>query len=377
MHVQATAVVATQIPAPSLAPAERVFGFDLARALAIFGMVVVHFSLVMADGRTGPGWLRAALGFLDGRAAATFVILAGIGVTSMSQRAVKGADPLAISKVRAALIRRGLFLLALGFINLRIWPGDILRVYGVSLLLAAQLITESDRRLLLGALGYALGFAALFLVLDFEKNWDWSTMTYHGLWTPTGVVRNLFYDGFRGVLPWTGFLVFGMWLGRLDLRDSATNGRVAFAAACTALGAELISWHCVSCFVAHPRGMDQETIKALFGTESMPALPLFLLASGGTAVAIIAISVRIAAAWPSRLWQPLVATGQMALTWYVAHIVLGLGTVDALGLVASQTLLASAGYGVGFFALAVVASCLWKLVFRHGPLEWVMRKVAA
>jgi uncharacterized membrane protein len=113
-----------QIPAPSLAPAERVFGFDLARALAIFGMVVVHFSLVMADGRTGPGWLSAALGFLDGRAAATFVILAGIGVTLMSQRAVKGADPLAITKVRAALIRRGLFLLALGFINLRIWPGE-------------------------------------------------------------------------------------------------------------------------------------------------------------------------------------------------------------------------------------------------------------
>jgi uncharacterized protein len=250
-------------------------------------------------------------------------------------------------------------------------------VYGVSLLLAARLIAASDRRLLLGALGYALGFVALFLVLDFEKNWDWSTMTYHRLWTPTGVVRNLFYDGFRSVFPWTGFFVFGMWLGRLDLRDSATNGWVTFVAACTALGAEFFSWLCVSYFLAHPRGMDQETIKALFGTESMPALPLFLLASGGTAVAIIAISVRIVAASPSRLWQPFVATGQMALTWYVAHIVLGLGTVDALGLVASQTLLASAGYGVGFFALAVLASCLWKLVFRHGPLEWVMRKVAA
>ena len=363
-------------PLPS-APAERVFGFDLARALAIFGMVVVHFSLVMAAERTGPGWLNVALGFLDGRAAATFVVLAGIGVTLMSQRAVKGADPLAIANVRKALIRRGLFLLVLGFINLRIWPGDILRVYGVSLLLASRLITASDRRLLLGALGYGLGFLALFLVLDFEKNWDWSTMTYHRLWTPTGVMRNLFYDGFRSVLPWTGFLVFGMWLGRLNLRDSATNGRVALAAACTALGAELVSWLCVSYFLAHPHGMDPETVKALFGTESMPALPLFLLASGGAAVAIIAISVRMAAAWPSRLWWPLVATGQMALTWYVAHIVLGLGTVEALGLVASQTLPASAAYGVGFFAIAVLASCLWKMVFRHGPLEWVMRKVAA
>jgi uncharacterized protein len=375
--MQAKAASKEQGPDLSVVPAERVIGFDLARAVAIFGMVVVHFSLVMAADRTGPGWLDAALGFLDGRAAATFVVLAGIGVTLMSQRAVKSPDALAIANVRKALIRRGLFLLVLGFVNLRIWPGDILRVYGVSLLLASRLITASDRRLVLGALGYAMGFVALFLVLDFEKNWDWSTMTYDRLWTLAGVMRNLFYDGFRSVLPWTGFLLLGMRLGRLDLRDSATNGWVVLAATCTALGAEFVSWLCVSHFLAHPHGMDPETVKALFGTESMPALPLFLLASGGTAVAVIAISVRVAVAWTSRLWWPLVATGQMALTWYVAHIVLGLGTVETLGLVSSQTLTASVAYGIGFFGIAVLASCMWKMVFRHGPLEWVMRKVAS
>ena len=73
--------------------AERVIGFDLARALAILGMVVVHFSLVMAADRSGPAWLTEVLGFLDGRAAATFVILAGVGVTLMSRRAVLSAGP--------------------------------------------------------------------------------------------------------------------------------------------------------------------------------------------------------------------------------------------------------------------------------------------
>ena len=29
--------------------------------------------------------------------------------------------------------------------------------------------------------------------------------------------RNLFYDGFRSIFPWTGFLLFGMRLGRQDL----------------------------------------------------------------------------------------------------------------------------------------------------------------
>jgi uncharacterized membrane protein YeiB len=122
--------------------------------------------------------------------------------------------------------------------------------------------------------------------------------------------------------------------------------------------------------------MDAETVTALFGTESMPALPLFLLAAGSEAVAVIALCAQLADTGSARSWQPLAATGQMALTWYFAHIVLGLGSVVALELTASQPLLAAAGCGVGFFAIAVLASWIWKMFFRYGPLEWVMRKAA-
>jgi uncharacterized protein len=362
-------------PLPDAAPGERVPGYDMARSLALLGMVVVHFSLVLAADRTGPDWLTRVLALLDGRAAATFVVLAGVGVTLLSRRAVASGDPRAVAAVRKTLVRRGLFLLALGFLNLRVWPGDILRVYGVSLLLASRLIAATGRRLLRGALGYALGFVALFLVLDFEKNWDWSTLTYRRLWTPAGLVRNLFYDGFRSVLPWTGFLFFGMWLGRLDLRHRRVSRRVVLAGAGVTLAAEAISWLCVSYLLSRP-GADAETVRALFGTESMPALPLFLLASGGAAVAVIALSVRVTEGWPGRLWRPLVATGQMALTWYVAHIFLGLGAVVALGLVSTQSLPAAAGCGVLFFAAAVLASWAWRAVFRRGPVEGVMRAVA-
>jgi uncharacterized membrane protein YeiB len=189
------------------------------------------------------------------------------------------------------------------------------------------------------------------------------------------LVRNLFYDGFRSVFPWTGFLFFGMWLGRRNLRDPGVNWRVFLAAMGTALGAELISSVCVSYFLAHAHEMDAETIEARFGTKSMPALPLFLLASGGEAVAVIALCVGLAGEGPSRAWQPLAATGQMALTWYFAHIVLGLGTVVPLGLVGSQPLAVAAGCGVAFFAAAVLVSWLWKKAFLHGPLEWVLRRV--
>ena len=357
-------------------PAERVVGFDVARALAILGMVVVHFSLVMAKDYDHPGWLGILLKLLDGRAAAVFVVLAGVGITLMSRRAVESGDAVALARVRRTLVRRGWILLALGFLNLMIWQGDILRVYGLSLMLASRLLTASNRRLLLGALSFAGGFVALFVVFDFGRNWDWSELQYHELWTPPGIVRNLLYDGFRSVWPWTGFILFGMWLGRLDLRNPGTNACVLLAAVSVGLAAEATSHVCVAWLLAHPAGMEADTIRALFGTESMPALPLFLLASGGEAVAVIALCVRLVELTDPRWWRPLSATGQMALTWYVAHILLGLGTIVAFDLVNSESLPVAAACGVGFFVTAVVFSCGWKALFRPGPLEALLRRLA-
>jgi uncharacterized protein len=354
----------------------RIAGYDVARSLALLGMIVVHFSLVAAADRSEPAWLASILALLDGRASATFVVLAGIGLTLMSRRAVASGDPVALSEVRQTIFQRGLFLLVVGFLNLMIWPGDILRVYGVSLLLASRLLQTPNRWLLVLAAMFAVVFAVLVLIGDFEKNWDWQTLTYHDLWSASGIFRNLFYDGFRSVLPWTGFVLFGMWLGRLDLADRRINWRVLATGIAVAVVTELTSRVLVAHFIAHPiEGLDAETIHALFGTESMPALPLFLLAAGGTATAVIAVCVQ-AATRMNWIWRPLVATGQMALTWYFAHIVLGLGLLVALGLVGAESLPNAARDGLLFFGVAVILSWSWKTMFRHGPLEWLMRKVA-
>jgi uncharacterized protein len=354
---------------------DRVLGFDVARAIAILAMVVVHFSLVMGTGRDESPWFDCLLGLLDGRATATFVILAGIGVTMMSRRAVAIADPQAIVALQRTLIRRGIVLLAIGLLNLYIWPGDILRVYGVSLMLASALIAASNRQLLLCAAAFEVGFIVLFCTVDFESHWDWGTMTYHGLWTPTGAFRNLFYDGFRSVFPWTGFLLFGMWLGRLNLLEPRTNRRVLWAAWATAASAEMLSWLCTSYLPPTAMGLDAASVKALFGTESMPALPLFVAASGGAGVAVIVLSIRFANVVPAWICWPLAVTGQMALTWYVAHIVFGLGAIEALDLVSSQPLSIAVACGVGFFLIAIALSCAWKYFFRHGPLEWCFRRI--
>jgi uncharacterized membrane protein YeiB len=168
-----------------------------------------------------------------------------------------------------------------------------------------------------------------------------------------------------------------MWLGRLDLTSRRTGSRVLLIALAVTVGAEMLSRLILSALASHPQPrLDPETAKALFGTESMPALPLFLLAAGGMATSVIAACALAAAAWPIAAWRPLAATGQMALTWYFAHIVIGLGALVALGVVNCKPLPVAAGYGLTFFAAAVLLSLGWKSLFRHGPLEWVMRRAA-
>lgn len=366
----------------------RIEGYDLARALAIWGMVTVHFWIVMAFHETRPAWLHWCIEMLDGRAAAIFVILAGVGVSlrtasAQSKAASSSAERLddqsagPVAGVRRVLVYRGIFLLIAGILNLIIWKGDILRVYGVSLCVAALLINASNRRLLMAAALFGFGFIALMLLSDYDADWDWETFTYHHLWTVNGTIRNLFYNGFRSVFPWTGLLLFGVWLGRQRLDDQKMRWRVLIGSLGLALFTEILSALLVHSFREHPHGLDDKLIVALFGTVSMPPLPLFLIAAGSTSVAVIATSLFISQRFSEFLpVRALVACGQMAFTWYVLHIVVGLGGLQAFGLEDNQRISIAVASAAGFFVVISLISLVVRSRGHRGPLEWIMRKVA-
>jgi uncharacterized membrane protein YeiB len=340
-------------------------------------MVLVHFVLVMSFARVGEGVLSQVVEFLDGRAAATFVVLAGVGLTLRSRSLRDAADDEALKGVRRTIVRRGLFLLAAGYLNLLIWAGDILRVYGVSLLLAAWFLRASGKVLWIVAVAFVVGFLVLILTVDYSANWDWETLEYYRLWTLAGAVRNLFYDGFRTVFPWTGLLFFGMWLGREDFREPRTRTRFFIGGLVVLVLAELGSWLLLRVAFADWHAKDPEEAVAVLGTASMPPMPLFQLSAVGTAVAVIAASIWVAERFAeSVVVRALVATGQLAFTWYVGHIAFGLGAVMALGLTEDRPLSIGLATGAGFFAVATVVSSFWRRRFRLGPLEWLMRRVA-
>ncbi|MEE3372095.1 MAG: DUF418 domain-containing protein [Planctomycetota bacterium] len=358
---------ATQSP-----PATRVVGFDVARAVAIFGMAVIHFNLVMTDGDSG--WLQWVLDRFAGRPAAVFMILAGIGIAIRSRQAAEQGAA-AIHSARRVLVQRGVFFLVCGFVFLTVWPGDILRVYGVSFLIAAPLLLMPSRLLLILAASIIAAFVGMVFLLDFSAGWNFETLDYAGLWTAQGATRNLLFNGFRAVFPWTALLLTGICLGRIDWSSQAVRRTTILCGLMATTIAEVISRPLVAVAVA--AGNPNEDAIAVFGTDSLPAMPLFLLSAGGLACAAIAACVGWAEARPRGLIiRSLAATGQTAFTWYIAHVVVGIGGLYAIGFVQRHTSLLALATATGAFALVMFSSHVYRHRFCYGPLEWVLRRVA-
>lgn len=64
---------------------QRIIGFDLARAYAIFGMFIVNFNTVFGNAKD-ESFLGQFLTLFSGNSSTVFVMLAGMGVALMSNR---------------------------------------------------------------------------------------------------------------------------------------------------------------------------------------------------------------------------------------------------------------------------------------------------
>lgn len=355
----------------------RIIGYDLARALAIIGMVVVNFKIVMGAEANGPDWLVNLVGLLNGRAAAIFVVLAGVGISLLSGKGRTQNAPDLLKQDRRTLLKRALFLFITGLLYTPIWPADILHFYGVYIAVAAFLPAAPAKRLWGAAASLVLAFTILLFMFDYGQGWDWNTLAYEGLWTPAGMMRHIFFNGFHPVVPWLAFLVLGMIIGRLDMRSPAIRRRVFAWGAGAALAAELVSKRLLHTLLPGATAGDKEIFTAIFGTSPMPPMPLYMIAGAGTACAVIALVVALGERYRDSAWlRPFVSTGQLALTLYVAHVVLGMGTLEAMGRLNNQTLAFSLQASAVFCTIGIVFAYLWRKRFKRGPLEAVMRKLA-
>ena len=331
----------------------RLTGLDIARFIAFTGMVLVNFRIAAQVNGTND-WAAQTTHLLEGRAAALFVVLAGVGITLANAPA-------------ALMAKRALFLFAIGLLNQTIFEADILHYYGVYFLCAIPMIRLSPRGLLTASAAILAMSFIMLIGLNYEAGWNWITLEYRDFWTAKGFIRNLFYNGWHPVFPWITFLLFGMALAKAQLSHPATQIKLL-------IGGTI--WTIAITALSHSFQSDPE-LHELLGLSPIPPGPLYILAGIGTSTAVIGASLLITPLLTRLHITPWLATpGRQTLTLYVAHILIGMGLLETMGKLdgslSSSTIFAIA---IAFATLSSLYARLWLRINHRGPLEALMRKI--
>ena len=343
-----------------LSGAGRLGGIDLARGLAVLGMIAAHLLVLAPFDWSEPGtWLQV----VDGRSSILFAVLAGlsIGLTTGGTHPVPAA---ARPRARGRLAIRAVALWVLGI--LLILTGVpvyvILPAYAILFLLAMPLIgLRAGSLLVLAGAGLLVmpWVQAGLALLPF-----WDTVVGESV----GVVIGWPYP-----FPlWVVFLTAGLALGRLDLRSTFVQGMLLLAGT----GVALVGYG-IGGLLAPVGDTEPQTYLEL--VTSMRAhsggLPE-AVGSTGVAVAVIGACLLLCRTPVRTLVWPLRATGSMPLTAYTAQILVwAVWALIALG---------DTGDLFAFRALepfwpltlGVVMGCtLWALFLGRGPLEELLDRL--
>lgn len=338
----------------------RLSGLDFARFLAFAGMVIVNFNVV-TEASADSGLLGFFALSVEGRAAATFVVLAGIG---LGLGAARGNN----SNLTFLTVKRSAFLMVIGLLNMLVFDADIIHYYAVYFLFALLFLQAQNRTIILAIAGLMILATAMQIGLDYDKGWNWETYAYADFWTLPGFVRNMFYNGWHPVIPWLGFFLFGMLLAQLPLAQNKTQIGLLVGGGVVWALAEISSNILTKIFA------DDPDMVFMLQTAPVPAVPLYLFAGAGAACVVIGLCLLANRAVERSGFLALLAkTGRQTLTLYFAHIFIGMSILEALGML-SGPLLWQSMLAAGLFILgSVIYVWAYSKQFKRGPLEALMR----
>ncbi len=337
----------------------RLEGLDLARFFALVGMVIVNFDVVMVNPLLVNDSGVASI--LPGRAAALFVVLAGIGF-GLAAKNKPWEHTFRLT------IKRFIFLLTLGLLNAAIFQADIIHYYAFYFLFGVLLLPLPNRYLAIVIFGLVLDFVLMAVFYNYDQGWDWANLHYQDFWSVSGFFRNLFFNGWHPVIPWLSFLILGIILSRITLKSVRTQSNM--------LVIGLAVFFC-STWLANRLGTLFSTIDpeaaVLFTTTPIPPMPLYLISAGSLAVAVTGLCLLMEPILKRhKILAIFTPVGRQTLTWYIAHIVLGMGTLENLGQINNQTTTQALFTALLFCVMATLLAFLWNLKFRRGPLETLM-----
>ena len=363
--------------AASRQPRGRLRGIDAARAIAVFGMVMVHFGPFPAPDTA----LGNLYGVSHGRASVLFVLLAGVGVALLAGNRLVGGTDRRPALVQGRLVLRGTLLLPFGLWLEGLDHGAlvILQYYAVYFVFLALVFTLSGRWLLVGGAGMLLAGPLVYLWGQTMVPEWYARDETASLGDPISkIVEDLLLTGAYPLVTWAAPLLFGLWVGRRDLSAPAVRWSLLVLGLAVAIGAAL-SANWLSGAFDMPSGEPGESeFAALLTDQPHRQMPLWMLGAIGSACAVLGGMLFLADRLPRATW-PLVATGQLALTVYVGHLLL----LHAFSELLRRETVPEAFLTVGTFMVLVAIFCtLWRAVLPRGPLEaalaapwWIVERV--
>ena len=376
MSVAATAL------APVARRTPRLPGPDVTRAIALLGVITMNYHGYLNGGDAaavaGDSRMTALFdpwrGVLSTRFAATFVTMAGVGITLLTNRVRDGGERAEIAATRWRLVRRGLFLYGLGFVLDWIWPGTILFFYGAFFVLGALLFSLRTRWVATigGAAAVAAAAIAWWAAARTQDGHDVSWLLSPGTLqtrSPRGLLFDTFVNGTHPVLPWLAFLCTGIVLGRA--LPTLRRGRVAAAAAALTAASYLVN-HLAGW------GIDDPVRTTVLSTRPFDRGLLYTASAIGTSLlaycACSWVAERFATTPPV---QVLAFAGRTTLSIYVLHVLVFNEVVHQRHWVTAGGLGTSLPFALVVWALAVLIAAWWQRFIGQGPLERLYRKLGA
>ncbi|WP_313355860.1 heparan-alpha-glucosaminide N-acetyltransferase domain-containing protein [Microbacterium sp.] len=375
----------------------RLMGLDVARALAVLGMMAAHLLTTPELSLLDPSTWGA---LVHGRPAILFAVLAGISVALMTGR-TRLPDVSELPAIRLGLVVRGAVIFVIGLVlELLGTPiAVILTFYGALYVIAAAFVRWRVSHLLAVAAVLSVAGPPLLALLK--------ALTFHS----HGPGAALVLFGTYPLTVWLALLLGGMAIGRMRLDRTRDRVRLlvigvvlaavgygigALGAAAGTLGgsaypdsASSLSDGSLSLsasggdtgpgsasgwesYFTQLGGQDPlgSALFALIAVEPHSGGTAEIVGSGGFAVAVIALCLLASA--PLR-WMllPVAALGSMPLSAYSAHVL-------------SYALIAGPGVFLDSFdmwlwsaVVLLVASTLWSILLGRGPLETLLSRLSA
>ncbi|WP_078113916.1 DUF418 domain-containing protein [Gordonia sp. IITR100] len=345
-----------------LCSADRAQGVDLARGIALVGMLAAHLLVIPALHWGEPAsWVAV----VQGRSSILFATLAGVslGLFTGGTQPIPGSSTV-LRRTRLQIAIRALFIWAIGIamsaLGLPVYI--ILPAYAILFLLAIPLLTAT-RFLLTGTVSVVVVITPVMYVwINAAPWWDGNA----------GAAVSVLVGWPYPFLVWIAFIVSGLVIARCGVTQLHVQvAAVGIGTLLAGLGYGLAA------SLTRTRIPNADSIWA----DALSAQPhsggiLEVVGSGGVAVAVIGLCGLITRTRAAAILLPLRAVGSMPLTAYVLQLVVWFLVAHSIldnphDLTAFRTLQPFWPMTVGI----ITACTAWALLIGRGPLEQALTRL--